>query len=639
MVRRRPQSQSPQRDYQHQPSRSSGMLDGYSAEHRDSEERGRGRERGRDRRERERKHQQRYAGKQPETKLTSSHAETRFTSAAGECDSHHQEKFIQPAQLNILNFKKGWIFRLDDDEEWRKYWFVLANSRLKYYRDSQAEERDELEGEIDVSSCADIVECDVEKNYGFQVHTQESVITLSAMTSRIRRSWVEILRRNIFSDNLPDQCHGSRSEIVGSKANSLDVDQDESNLVRAPLTNQREAGEGRDRDQERRLEDRTRWFQEGVLCSDGVCTRWDTIELKKGTSQATDQLADNIVGESKDIDRKWEVFERLPFGEMKSLCLDGSPNHDSSNEGEVLSPRQRREVLRSGQTEGSSSAGVGGLSAGVGGLSAGVGGPCAGVGGLCGPTAPCVPRLRALEQLYKESLEAAQRDHERRIEELQKEKERLLMKEAQAAAKTMEALRKAHQEELEKAKGLVGREALTESRKPLCEAGELQVELDGLSERYSDKCVELSRIQESSRDTYSEMEHQTVIEHLRKENQELQSRLTEEITLMRAFITGQRSQSQLIFYGSHDHSSSDMEVLLRAKDNEIMYLQKEISCLRNEVVSLMKEKQSVCERFKEVYVELSRVRGASERELGCLREHLNLTIAAVQEQQHMSSST
>ncbi|XP_048103084.1 TRIO and F-actin-binding protein isoform X2 [Alosa alosa] len=437
--------------------------------------------------------------------------------------------------LNILNFKKGWIFRLDDDEEWRKYWFVLANSRLKYYRDSQAEERDELEGEIDVRSCADIVECDVEKNYGFQVHTQESVITLSAMTSRIRRSWVEILRRNIFSDNLPDQCHGSRSEIVGSKANSLDVDQDESNLV--------------------------------------------------------------------------------------------------------LSPRQRREVLRSGQTEGSSSAGVGGLSAGVGGLSAGVGGQCAGVGGLCGPTAPCVPRLRALEQLYEESLEAAQRDHERRIEELQKEKERLLMKEAQAAAKTMEALRKAHQEELEKAKGLVGREALTESRKPLCEAGELQVELDGLSERYSDKCVELSRIQESSRDTYSEMEHQTVIEHLRKENQELQSRLTEEITLMRAFITGQRSQSQLIFYGSHDHSSSDMEVLLRAKDNEIMYLQKEISCLRNEVVSLMKEKQSVCERFKEVYVELSRVRGASERELGCLREHLNLTIAAVQEQQHMSSST
>ena len=53
--------------------RSSGMADG-SSECRDSEERGRGRERGRDRRERERKHPQQDAGKQTETKLTSSHA-------------------------------------------------------------------------------------------------------------------------------------------------------------------------------------------------------------------------------------------------------------------------------------------------------------------------------------------------------------------------------------------------------------------------------------------------------------------------------------------------------------------------------------------------------------------------------------
>ncbi|XP_062404956.1 TRIO and F-actin-binding protein isoform X2 [Sardina pilchardus] len=474
---------------------------------------------------------------------------------------------------------------------------------------------------MDLSSCTDIVECDVEKNYGFQVHTKESVITLSAMTSRIRRNWVEILRGNIFSDNLQDQCRDRRprdAENADPKASSLDVDQDESNLLRAPLTNQREAGEGRDRDQERRLEDRTKWFQEGVLCGDGVSTRWDTIELKKGTSQATNQLAENIVGKSKDIDRKWEDFERLPFGETEALCLDGSSNHESSNEGEVLPPRQRREVSCYGQAEGSWSAGL---------------------GGACGPSAPCGPQLRALEQRYKESLEAAQREHGRQMEELQKEKERLLMKEAQAAAKTMEALRKAHQEELEKAKGLVGRDVLAESRMQLCEADELQVELEGLSERYSEKCVELSRMQQRSQESGSEMEHEKVIEQLRRENQELQSRLTEEITLMRTLITGQRSQSQLIFYGNHDHSPTDMEVLLRAKENEIMYLQKEISCLRNEVASLMKEKQSVCERFKEVYVELSRVRGASERELGCLREHLNLTLAAVQEQRHTSSSS
>lgn len=80
-------------------------------------------------------------------------------------------------------------------------------------------------------------------------------------------------------------------------------------------------------------------------------------------------------------------------------------------------------------------------------------------------------------------------------------------------------------------------------------------------------------------------------------------------------------------------------MLLRAKENEITYLQREISCLRNEVSSLMKEKESVCERFKEVYVELSRVKGATEVELGCLREHLSLTTAALQEQRLMSNST
>ena len=31
-------------------------------------------------------------------------------------------------------------------------------------------QRDEPEGEIDLSSCVDVIESDVEKNYGFQVH-------------------------------------------------------------------------------------------------------------------------------------------------------------------------------------------------------------------------------------------------------------------------------------------------------------------------------------------------------------------------------------------------------------------------------------------------------------------------------------
>ncbi|KAL2086988.1 hypothetical protein ACEWY4_018047 [Coilia grayii] len=400
MPQRRPQSQSPRRDYQHRASRSD-MPDGDS-DRRDSEERGRGRERGRDRSQRERK-------KQADTKKI----------------------------LNDLNFKKGWIFRLDDDEEWRKYWFVLTDSRFKYYRDSQAEERDELEGELDLCLCTDIIECDVEKNYGFQLHTRESIITLSAMTSKIRKNWIDILRRNI-SGNPPDQYNGSKAR----------GDQDGSNQLTAPLSSRRESGVGRDQEHERRLEYRTRWFQEGIVCTDGENSRWDTIELKKGTIKPTDRtdgLAENIPESSEDIDKKWEDFEKMQIGETQSLDVADSSNYDSTIEEEPPSSPSRQ--VRFGEPEESSST--------------------TSVGGPCGPNAPCGPRMRALEKIYKETLEATQREHEKQMERLQKETERLLMEESQAAAKTIDALRKAHQEELAKARGGAGRDGLTDSRMPL----------------------------------------------------------------------------------------------------------------------------------------------------------------------------
>ncbi|XP_063080258.1 TRIO and F-actin-binding protein [Engraulis encrasicolus] len=524
--------------------------------------------------------------------------------------------------LNDLNFKKGWIFRLDDDEEWRKYWFVLTDSSFKYYRDAQAEERDELEGELDLRLCTDIIEYDVEKNYGFQLHTRESIITLSAMTSKIRRNWIDILRRNI-SGNPSDKYRGSKAGPPGTN-------QDEPT---APLTNRREAGVGRDQEHERRLEDRTRWFQEGIVCTtDG--SRWDTIELKKGTIKPTERtaadlerLAESISGGSQDIDKKWEDFERMQMGEAQSLAVVDSSKQEQTKAETALPPtsptRQHREV-RFGeppQKESSTNTNTNTNTSSSGGSTS--------VGGPCGPNAPCGPRMRALEKLYKETLEATQREHERQMERLQRETERLLMEEAQAAAKTIDALKRAHLEELEKTRSLTGGDC----RKPTSEAMGVQEELNGLSERYSEKCVELERLQHLSQERHAEARRaEEDIQLMRRDNQELQSRVTEEMTLMRTHVTGgQESQSQ--------RSPEDIEVLLRAKENEIAFMQKEIACLRNEVAALVKEKESMCERFKEVYVELSRVKGISEREMDCLREHLSLASAALQEQQLMAGST
>ncbi|NXU82425.1 TARA protein, partial [Xiphorhynchus elegans] len=107
-------------------------------------------------------------------------------------------------QPDLLNFKKGWMSILDEPGEWKKHWFVLTDSSLRYYRDSNAEEADDLDGEIDLRSCTDVTEFAVQRNYGFQIHTKDAVFTLSAMTSGIRRNWIEALRKNVPPVSAPD---------------------------------------------------------------------------------------------------------------------------------------------------------------------------------------------------------------------------------------------------------------------------------------------------------------------------------------------------------------------------------------------------------------------------------------------------
>ncbi|KAG7459360.1 hypothetical protein MATL_G00209890 [Megalops atlanticus] len=105
---------------------------------------------------------------------------------------------------DLLNFKKGWMVKLDRQKKWQKFWFVLTNHSLRYYKDSIAEEASDMEGEIDLTTCYNVTEYQVQRNYGFQIHTQESVHTLSAMTAGIRRNWIEALMKNIHPSAAPD---------------------------------------------------------------------------------------------------------------------------------------------------------------------------------------------------------------------------------------------------------------------------------------------------------------------------------------------------------------------------------------------------------------------------------------------------
>ncbi|CDQ77675.1 unnamed protein product [Oncorhynchus mykiss] len=60
--------------------------------------------------------------------------------------------------------------RLTDKGQWKKHWFVLTDQTLRFYRDIVAEEAADLDGEINLSTCYDITDYPVQRNYGFQIH-------------------------------------------------------------------------------------------------------------------------------------------------------------------------------------------------------------------------------------------------------------------------------------------------------------------------------------------------------------------------------------------------------------------------------------------------------------------------------------
>nr|XP_020480564.1 TRIO and F-actin-binding protein isoform X4 [Monopterus albus] len=527
---------------------------------------------------------------------------------------------------DLLNFKKGWMSKLDDSGEWKKHWFVLTDAGLKYYRDSSAEEKDDMDGEIDLKSCVKVSEFDVEKNYGFQIQTREAVFTLSAMTAGIRRNWIEVLKKCVRPSSSPDltQLPDSSSDkenshsrfptssrhpslhhsivptevLTSSPPVQRRFDYVELSPVPTPAgslpASQREAGEGQG----------------------SMSRQWEAVLSRKGADVGSNQS----LRMEEAIEKKWAEFERLPFKEMSSASPVGprssSPSANEALQREVASLRQQLEQLRGGGGRGEG-----------------------GVRGGCGPEAPCGRSLAAMERAHRHALEEVQRQHERQIKELEVEKDRLLLEEAQDTARVMEALKKKHKEELEREvekvhrlnSGMLDSQTLRAQRQ--AEAQSLQRELSSLSERYSQKCLELNRAEQNNAEREREISRkERDLEQLRKENQDLKARLTEELSRVRSSIEDQGLDD------SKDKTPCELEVLLRVKENEIEYLHKEISCLRNELQFLNTEKRLACERYTEVHEELSGIKGRNEREIHSLKEHLRLAMAALQEGQKLGNS-
>ncbi|OXB77499.1 UNVERIFIED_CONTAM: hypothetical protein H355_015791 [Colinus virginianus] len=447
---------------------------------------------------------------------------------------------------DLLNFKKGWMSILDKPGEWKKHWFVLTDSSLRYYRDSNAEEADDLDGEIDLRSCTDVTEFAVQRNYGFQIHTKDAIFTLSAMTSGIRRNWIEALRKNVRPVSAPDvtklsdcnkentirNCVSPKSSLrvdeqqqpssEGSTKGSTwkadgprhafdyvelsPLQQDPQNQGSPPRTRgslrvseRVPKHEDLERDLAVRSEERRKWFESPdgrVSNSDGP---GGNLSHKVGEPDlpSAPLSEEQRVRLNEEIEKKWLELERLPLKDSRRVPLttllnQGKGNHGDTNEAlkkevqslraQLESCRARNESLReAAKSQGDSHVPRGYIS-----------------------QEACERSLAEMESSHQQVMEELQRHHQREMERLRQEKERLLAEEAAATAAAIEALKKAHREEMNKELGRTrsfqqcGSVSDALQKQHQLDIDSLKRELQVLSEQYSQKCLEIGQLTEKA---------------------------------------------------------------------------------------------------------------------------------------------
>ncbi|OPJ68894.1 TRIO and F-actin-binding protein isoform B [Patagioenas fasciata monilis] len=578
------------------------------------------------------------------------------TSSSGSPKPHFNasEKHNKP---DLLNFKKGWMSILDEPGEWKKHWFVLTDSSLRYYRDSNAEEADDLDGEIDLRSCTDVTEFAVQRNYGFQIHTKDAVFTLSAMTSGIRRNWIEALRKNVRPVSAPDvtklsdcdkensfrncvpqksslrteeqQRPGSDSE-GNSKSGHWKADgqrhafdyvelsplpQDPGNQgspqrTRGSLrvSDRAPKHEELERDLAIRSEERRKWFE----TPDGKVPNSDGLAGDSSRKAWEQDLPSPPLSEeqrirlNEEIEKKWLELERLPLKDSRRVPLTTLLNqskggHGDANEAlkkeiqslraQLESCRARNESLReAAKSQGDRPVPRGYIS-----------------------QEACERSLAEMESSHQQVMEELQRHHQRELERLRQEKERLLAEEAAATAAAIEALKKAHREEMNKELGRTrsfqqcGSVSDALQKQHQLDVDSLKRELQVLSEQYSQKCLEIGELTRKA-----EEREQTLLrcqqegKELLRKNQELQTRLSDEIEKLRSFISSRSSGDHSLH--SNERSSCELEVLLRVKENELQYLKKEVQCLREELQMMQKDKRFASGKYQDVYAELNHIK-------------------------------
>uniref|UniRef100_A0A3Q3IBP8 PH domain-containing protein n=1 Tax=Monopterus albus TaxID=43700 RepID=A0A3Q3IBP8_MONAL len=595
---------------------------------------------------------------------------------------------------DLLNFKKGWMTKLYEDGMWKKHWFVLTDQSLRYYKDSIAEEESELDGEIDLSTCYDVKEYPVQRNYGFQILCKEGACTLSAMTSGIRRNWIQAIMKNVRPTIAPDVTRSLTDEKLNTQVvlepclhttpePRPNSEGPKSDVHRQPASNNASVPPSeprKSRVRERRREGRSKTFDWSEFKTEQtekpLKERADTVDLNSSfsttssycsPSSSPSSLASSPVSTSslqtslisganptsmteeaekenvkrgipphntnvqEEIEQRWQQVETIPLREEKQVPIttalvnsgssDRLPAHELAalldkelgQKQKELDQLQEQNNLLKEQLEDAlgreQSAREGYIL-----------------------QATCERGFAAMEETHQKVIEDLQRQHQREISKLMEERERLLAEETAATIAAIEAMKNAHKEELEKTQRsqLSGLNSdIDELRLEYEEELQsIQRELEVLSEQYSQKCLEnahLAQALEAERQALRQCQREN--QELNAHNQELNNRLTTEITRMRSCFSGETALSPL----TQGKDAYELEVLLRIKESEIQYLKQEIHSLKDELQSALRDKKYATDKYKDIYTELSIVKAKADCDISKLKEKLLIATEALGE--------
>uniref|UniRef100_UPI00358E50A7 cingulin-like n=1 Tax=Myxine glutinosa TaxID=7769 RepID=UPI00358E50A7 len=217
-------------------------------------------------------------------------------------DRRTSEALMMPDELN---FKKGWLLNLDNNGQWKKYWFVLARHGLRFYRDSVAEETAIHEGEVDLGGLIATRSVEgAQRNYTFQVQTHSGSFTFAAVTIGIRQSWLEALDKAICSAASPVDLTRLPGDNIGADARPIVA----SNEGPSPM------GSRRGRARQRRREGRNRTFDSAELSrSQGPVSAPQNTQQNLGEIPAAGELP-LIAAHAlplEEIEKRWGEVERI----------------------------------------------------------------------------------------------------------------------------------------------------------------------------------------------------------------------------------------------------------------------------------------------------------------------------------------